>query len=375
MTLPNVRSFLSLASVILLATGCNSDQLERIDRLEAELRGIRSDTRDEVKELKNRIIAAETSIGVSSGGRSFEDRVTQLEASVSEYASMRQGNSGMVYLRPNLRGHAPLSTDHGTFLIRMEGMDLNLETGGYNVHLNIGNPHALAIEQFTLLGDHGGGTPVLDEGESYHLQNPKIRKWQESLKPFEYRVSTTLEPFSWTPFDIELSADSRDELEMIRFSMQIENARLKRQAAIGGSENPFAHISVESERASVLRTEYGAFLITVKGTEKTDLGTRVDLEIGNPYGFTINECRLVGEHGPGIPRREESDNPEEFSERMGAWSTSLQPFESQVSARIANFRWNAASILIPGEPEQVQFLRCQLRIEDVTLPAATDKVR
>jgi hypothetical protein len=368
------RFFLLLASIGIAVSGCNSDLQQRVDRLEAELRGVRSDTRDEVSELKNRVISAETKIGISSDGRSFEERVTQLEASVSEYASMQQGKNGMVYLRPNLRGHAPLDTDHGTFLVRMEGMDLNLETGGYDVHLNIGNPHAIAIEQFSLVGDHGGGTPELDEGEAYSLDNPKIRKWQEGLKPFEYRVTTTLEPFSWTPFDIELAADSRDELEMIRFSLRVENARLKRQAAIGGSENPHAHISVGAKGASVLRTEYGAFLITVKGTEKTDLGTRVDLEIGNPYGFTINQCRLVGEHGPAIPQRADSENPEDFSQKMGDWSAKLQPFEAMISSDIANFRWNSTSVLIPGPIEQVQFLRCQLRVEDVTLPAATDKV-
>ncbi|MDF1851299.1 MAG: hypothetical protein P1U85_10730 [Verrucomicrobiales bacterium] len=375
MKFPTVRILFLLTPLSLLLSGCNSDLEERVDRLEAELRGVRSDTRDEVSELKNRVISAETTIGISSDGRSFEDRIGQLEASVSEYASMRQGNNGMVYLRPNLRGHAPLNTDHGTFLVRMEGMDLNIETGGYNVHLNIGNPHAIAIEQFTLVGDHGGGTPQLAEGEAYSLDNPKIRKWQESLKPFEYRVTKTLEPFSWTPFDIELTADSREELEMIRFSLRVENARLKRQTAIGGSENPYAHISIDSQAASVLRTEYGAFLITVKGAEKTDLGTRLDLEIGNPYGFTINECRLVGEYGPAIPQRADSTTPEEFSEQMGTWSASLQPFESMVSSKVSNFRWNAASVLIPGPIENVQFLRCQLRVEDVTLPAATDKSR
>ncbi len=368
------RLFLFLAPIGIAVSGCNSDLQERVDRLEAELRGVRSDTRDEVKELKSRVISAETKIGISSDGRSFGERVTQLEASVSEYASMEKGKAGMVYLRPNLRGHAPLETDHGTFLVRMEGMDLNLETGGYDIHLNIGNPHAIAIEQFSLIGDHGGGTPQLDEGEAYSLDNPKIRRWQDSLKPFEYRVNTTLEPFSWTPFDVELAADSRDELEMIRFSLRVENARLKRQAAVGGSENPYAHISVAAKGASVLRTEYGAFLITVKKAEKTDLGTRLDLEIGNPYGFTINQCRLVGEHGPAIPLRADSNSPEEFSQKMGDWSAKLQPFESMISSDVANFRWNSTSVLIPCPLEQAQFLRCQLRVEDVTLPAATDKV-
>ncbi|MDC0251812.1 hypothetical protein OAK74_00890, partial [bacterium] len=226
---------LSTAAIIgacAFLTGCNKDLEERIDRLEAELRSVRSDTRDEVVELKDRVIAAENTVGMSDNSLTFAERLSALERN-----SGGEGGpaSGTVYLRPNLQGHAPLSTDHGTFLVRIEGMELNVENNSYSVHLNVGNPHAIAVEQFTLTGDHGGGTPQLDEGEEYTLENPKIREWQASLKPFEYRVTKTLEPFAWTPFDIELEASSREELEMIRFSMAIENARLKRVGAGSGN--------------------------------------------------------------------------------------------------------------------------------------------
>src|SRR5690606_21515205 len=133
-----------------------------------------------------------------------------------EVLSMKSRDNEMVYLRANLQGHAPLLTDHGTFLVRMEGIDLNVGSGGYTVHLNVGNPQAIAVQQFTLRGDHGGGTPELPEDEDYNLRNEKIKVWQETLKPFEYRVTKTLEPFSWTPFDIEIAADTREDLEMIR---------------------------------------------------------------------------------------------------------------------------------------------------------------
>ncbi|MEM6916653.1 MAG: hypothetical protein AAF491_08825 [Verrucomicrobiota bacterium] len=371
MTPSPFRTLILLLAGIALSA-CDKDLQERVDRLEAELRGVRSDTRDEVESLKARVIAAETSVGVSSDERTFEERISDLEGSLSQVIAMKGATNNMVYLRPNLQGHAPLLTDHGTFLVRMEGMDLNLTQGGYTVHLNIGNPHAVAVEQFTLVGDYGGGTPELAEGEEYTLNNPKIRAWQETLTPFETRVTKSLEPFSWTPFDIELPANSRDELEMIRFSMNIENARLKRQNS-GSGANSFSHIRVDSEGASVLRTDYGAFLISVKGSEKTDLGTKLTLEIGNPYGFTINQCRLVGDHGPELPERGETESADLYNERMRNWSASLKPFEAHVSAKVANFRWNRATILIPAEEDQVKFLRCQLRVEDVTLPAATER--
>ena len=128
----------------LCLTGCNKDLEERIDRLEAELRGVRSDTRDTVDELKTRVISAETKVGVSGEGKTLDERIATLEGSFGEVLTMKSRDNEMVYLRANLQGHAPLLTDHGTFLVRMEGIDLNLGTGGYTVHLNIGNPQAIA---------------------------------------------------------------------------------------------------------------------------------------------------------------------------------------------------------------------------------------
>ncbi len=365
-------SLILLGFSTMLLSSCDNELQGRVDRLEAELRGIRSDTRDEVGELKNRVIAAETTVGVGGDGISITDRIAALEAATGPTGG--QANNKVVYLRPNLQGHSPVETDHGVFLVRMEGIDLNNKTGTFIVHLNIGNPHAVAIQQFVLKGDHGGGTPELDEGEEYSLTNPKIKTWLKTLKPFQFRVSKTLEPFAWTPFDIELAAESREDLEMIRFSLLIENARLNRRSADGSTtDQDFTHLKVGSKAASVFKTEYGAFLVSVKKTEKTEVGTRVHLEIGNPYGFTINQCRLVGDYGPEIPAREESATPEEFAKRMQEWSAKLKPFESMISSKVANFRWNRTTILVPSTSVEVGFLRCQLRVEDVTLPAATDK--
>lgn len=368
------RFAIATTALTLSLSGCNQDLEDRLDRLEAELRGIRSDTRDEVNSLKERVISAETKVGVSDDGTSLDQRVDLIEDSLSEAISSKSADNNMVYLRPLLQGHAPLPTDHGTFLVRIEGMDLNVESSGFTVHLNIGNPHALAIQQFTLKGDHGGGTPELLEDDDYSPDNPAIIAWQKTLKPFEYRVSKTLEPFSWTPFDIVLEADAREELELIRFEMIIENAQLNRPGGMGGdSSNQFSHISVDSKAASVLKTEYGAFLIVIKNAVEDENGTKLDIEIGNPYGFTINQCRLLGDFGTALPKREDSPSNEDYSEKMQAWSASLQPFESLVSDKISNFRWNKATIRVPAPANQVKFLRAQLRVEDVTLPAATEK--
>src|SRR5688572_24141085 len=105
-------------------SACDDDLQQRVDRLEAELRGVRSDTRDSVDALKNRVIAAETKVGVSDSGKTLDERISLLEGSFGEVLSMKSRDNEMVYLRANLQGHAPLLTDHGTFLVRMEGIDL-----------------------------------------------------------------------------------------------------------------------------------------------------------------------------------------------------------------------------------------------------------
>ncbi len=343
---------------------------ERVDRLEAELREVRSNTRDEVNTLADRVEAAEAKVGdAPAASGSVDQRLNDLQDSVNRIAAAQKSGDNMAYLRPNLNGHTPLPTDHGTFLVRIEGIDLDVASGKYSVHLNIGNPMALAVQQFTLRGDHGGGIPQLKDGEEYSIYNKKIEEWQRTLSPFEATVTKTLEPESWTPFDIQVEADSREQLELIRFEMMIENAHLERkEASAGGSQH--GHIVVDSGAASVLKTDYGAFLISVKKAEPSASGTRLHIEIGNPYGFTINQCRLIGDYGEMVPKRDPTESSQAFAERLQTWTNTLLPFDSNVEMKLSSFRWNKATIIVPGPPEKVKFLRAQLRVENVTLPNA-----
>jgi len=361
---------ISAALALFLLGGCNEDLEKRIDRLEAELREVRSDTRDQVNGLGDRVEAAEAKVENSSSAKNLEKRFANLQSSVNQMMRSQSGPDKMAYLRPNLKGHSTLPTDHGTFLVRIEGIDLDAAAGGYQIHLNIGNPMALAVQQFTLHGDYGGGVPKLEKGEEYSVYNKKIEEWQKTLTPFEATVTKTLKPFSWTPFNIGIKADSRDDLQLIRFSMKILNAQLEKQNVGGGGSAEFGHILVDSKAASVLKTDYGAFLIAVKKVEKGKTGTVLSIDIGNPYGFTINQCRIVGDFGGNIPKKLPSESPEETAARIQEWMDGLQPFDSLVSSRISAFRWNRATISVPGAPENVKFLRCQLKVENVTLPNA-----
>lgn len=364
-------TFLPVAISAFLLSGCNKEAEERLDKLEAEIRAIRSDTRDEVATIQDRVEAAELKLGNSTEKDNLVKRLDEIDSNLRQLRQNMGSTDKRAYLRPHLNGHTPLPTDHGTFLVRIEGMDLNLQTGGYDVHLNIGNPFALAVQQFSLKGDFGGGVPELAEGEEISLFNKKIEEWQKTLTPFEATIAKTLKPYTWTPFDLQLPADTRDQLELIRFTMSVENAHLDKRSAGGAGSNEFAHLNVNSKAASVIKTDYGAFLLLIKEATKDKNGTRLNIEIGNPYGFSISQCRIIGDFGKEIPQRTEGEDQQTFANRLQTWSDSLQPFEAAVTSKLSAFRWNRASIVIPGSLEDVEFLRCQLRVEIVTLPSAS----
>lgn len=360
-----ISSALSIA-VAVFTSACNDS--ERLDRLESEIRAIRSDTRDEIETLRDQVDAS----GAAQGPSALDSRVERLESRLVELLEKADDRGDMAYLRANANGHATMQTDHGPFLIRLEGIDLNVGGEGFTAHLEIGNPLSLSIQQFVLKGDFGSGVPSLAPGQQYSVYNRQIEEWQRTLSPFEVRVTKPLQPMTWTPVDVLLDARSRDELELIRFSMIVENAHLEGITSNSSTTNDFAHLSVDSESASVLRTDYGAFLIVVKRAERAGVGTRLDIEIGNPYGFTINQCRLVGDFGSPIPKRGVGEPQAQFLGKLQEWTAGLKPFNSQITSKLSSFRWNTASILVPGPPEEVKFLRARLRIENVTLPQATD---
>ncbi len=200
--------------------------------------------------------------------------------------------------------------------------------------------------------------------------NKKIEEWQKTLTPFEATITKPLAPYAWTPFSIGVKANSRDDLQLIRFTMSVDNAHLEKTGIGKSSGGTVGHLRVDSKSASALKTDYGAFLIAIKKAEKGKNGTVLHIEIGNPYGFTINQCRLVGDFGEDVPKKQPSEASEKFSDRVQVWTDSLQPFDSMISSKLSAFRWNKATITVPGSLEKVKFLRCQLRVENVTLPNA-----
>ncbi|MDF1815095.1 MAG: hypothetical protein P1V20_23025 [Verrucomicrobiales bacterium] len=364
---------LRIFPAITLFALCGCIDTERLDRLEADIRAIKSDTRDAVETLRAEIDAANLKQD-DGAGTPIESRFDHLEKKFSELLEKYDDRGDMAYLsRNNLNGHATMQTDHGSFLVRLEGIDLNVGGQGFNVHLSIGNTTGVSIQQFVLKGDFGSGVPVLSPGQDYSLYNKQIDEWQRTLTPFEVMVTKPLKPMSWTPIDVVLEASSRDDLDLMRFAMVVQNAHLEGISASGSSGDSYAHLEIDSNAAGVLKTDYGAFLVVARDPEAAGVGTRVKIDLGNPYGFTVNQCRLVGDFGQPIPKRGVGEPQAKFLARLDEWTSSLKPFSAQIDSKISSFRWNEASVLIPGAPGEVKFLRAQLRIENVTLPHATDR--
>lgn len=353
---------------VFILSGCVDKK--RVDKLDSEIRSLKSDTRDEIDALRDRLDAYES----NADGSPNEERFVELENRITRLLEKNDDRSKMAYLSSNnTNGHATIQTDHGAMLVRLEGIDLNVGGQGFNVHLSIGNPTGVSIQQFLLKGDYGSGVPVLSPGQNYSLYNKQIDSWQKTLTPFEVLVTKPLKPMAWTQVDVILDARSRDDLDLMRFGMVIQNAHLEGINVAGGSGDTHAHISIDSNSAGVLKTDYGAFLIVARDSQSAGVGTRVKIDIGNPYGFAINQCRLVGDFGQPLPKRKVGETQAKFLNRLDEWTASLKPFSAQIDSKVSSFRWNEASILIPGPPSEVKFLRAQLRIENVTLPHVKEK--
>ncbi len=364
--------FLAGLSLPLVLTQCTDQELvERVDRLEAELRSVRSDTREEVAGLRNRVIDAETDLGESVSDVPFATRLEQAERAMKNLVAQKSQDSSTVTLSRTMQGHAPLRTDHGTLLARMGDIQIALQREGFLVTVELGNPHAMSISDFTLTGKFGGATPVLEEGEVYSLENEKLAKWEASLGEFEQRFSVNLEPMSWTKIQIFVPAPDRDEIEMLRFSLMVHQSDLTPPPLSKFEEAAqFAQLEAGASGARVFRTDYGAFLVRVMRVEAAGTGSRVHLELGNPYGFIIDGARLVGNVAPSRPRRQADESPSVYAQRMQEWSARLTPFEAAIAGSLQKNRWSKVTAQVPLPPQQAQFFYCQLQLDEVSLPEA-----
>ncbi|MCB1230960.1 MAG: hypothetical protein KDN19_11865 [Verrucomicrobiae bacterium] len=294
-----------------------------------------------------------------------ESRFQRIEQSLTNVIRTKEESEAVAYLDPTSPGHRTLQTDHGTFLVRLEGFEKN-PLGGFNVELNVGNPMGLEIQEYRLKGDFGQPAPKLNPGEAYSDFSKRLDEWQTSLTPFEQTLTDPILPNAWSRVILPLNAGSEDALKLIRVAMVIQRARLANQE---GSEGEFSVINADSDGAGLVKTDYGPLLMTVTGMEPEGTSTRVNVMVGNPFGFVINEGMLTGQFGPSPPRKMETEAPALYQKRLQIWSEQMEDFQTRFSGSIAPLRWSQASFTLPTtDQNSIKYLRIKLQVSNITLP-------
>lgn len=360
--------------------GPNKAVLERrIDQLELEIEILKRKNEESADftdatatDFKDRLAQAEqkSQEALQQAGTAITQqkaRFERLEKSVSSVLRIKEQSESMAYLSPSKVGHRTLQTGHGPFLVRLEGLEREALNNRFLANLSVGNPNGLMIQEFTLKGEFGQPAPELKPGEAYSEYSERLDTWQKTLTPFEESFVKMLEPNSWTPVELPLNAPNLESLKMMRFTMIIRRAHL----AGNSGEPEYSVINTGGTGASLVKTDYGPFLVTVSRMETEGATTRVYLTIGNPFGFVVNEATLKGEFGPAPPRQMDSEPAEIFRRRLHTWSEQMAPFEANLSGAIAPFRWSDASVSIPtSDRSKVSYIRCQMNVVNITLPKA-----
>lgn len=351
---------------------------ERLDELEDKIKVVekRADSAILASEagghdLKQRVEAAEQKSGealaqTSTLSEEQNARFQRIEQSLTNVMRIKEENEAVAYLEPSSPGHRTLQTEHGTFLVRIEGIARDPVNGGFRVELNIGNPMGLEIQEFRLKGDFGLLAPKLNPGEAYGDYSKRLDEWQKTMTPFDEGLIEAILPNAWTRVSLPLrTATAQETLQLIRVAMVVNRARLANQEG----EGDYSVVNADSDGAGLVKTDYGPLLMTVTGMEPEGASTRVRVMVGNPFGFIINEALLTGQFGPSPPRKMETESVDLFRKRLEMWSEQMAPLESRFTGAIAPLRWSEASFLVPtSDQARIKYLRLKMQVTNLTLP-------
>ncbi|NNE90841.1 MAG: hypothetical protein HKN23_04270 [Verrucomicrobiales bacterium] len=371
-----------LGAVLCFSVSCKDQELERrVEMLEAELKTVKSSTQDRIDQsssksddINRRMELSEQKITeaqaqVSTVVTQHETRFQRLEKSISDLVRMQEQREKQAYLRPGIAENIALQTELGSFLVRLVDIKPALGSGGSVARINLGNPSNIAIQEFTLKGDFGGGAPVLKPGEQYTEYSKRLDEWQKGLTPFEQTLVKEITPNSWTTIELPISATGENPVQLIRFTMTVKRAQLAVNES-NESNDKFSVFYLDAQGASVLKTDYGGFLISPlpRSPEPDGIGRNIFVKVGNPTGFTVKGSKLIGQYGPKPPSRLPGEQDEMFSQRISNWKKELRDFEADLVGIINETRWSEVSFYIPeSELSRMQFFRVQLKLENVSL--------
>lgn len=379
----NVRHCLRLCTATCIAcsliflTACEEEQ-EKIETLETEVALLKNSLRD----LKDRIqgesertdnfnhrietTEQQSKDALDQASNAILQQATRfkrMEEGVAQIAKIQQKRESQAYLKIGQEGHTPIRTTHGTFLIRVGKLD-PIPDGGSLVHLVIGNSLGLTVQQFVLKGDFGGPAPKLEPGEKYEFFSQRLDDWQKTLTPFEVTINTELKPDRWTKATFNLPiANNKSSIELLRLSMSINKALLNEKDQF----SDYSITSINSKNATMLKSQYGSFLLAIDNFERQEGGVLIYARIANPIGYTIARSELEGWFGPNPPTRIASESTQDFVDRFKIWNDNLKPFKIPISTRLKPDLWTPISFVMPADESHLNYIRLKFNVQGVAM--------
>ncbi len=359
--------------------GCSDsakqEALEReVKKLETDLRQLKSQldleretNKSTLTDLTNRLAETERQASElkETSATYFEGKDNRLQY-VEEALDQLSKSVSYTIIRPGMETSQPLQNAFGTFLVRIQDFTVSAPGEGYVLKMKVGNTTGMVVHEFVLAGDFGPPRPVPDSGEDPEVFREKLNLWFASRIPFEETYSKTLQPGQWTSVDLPMKASSMNDLEYTQLAMDV------RRAGLGDpeSEKYLSLIDINETGFRPVRSAFGTFLLAVKSAEPTDSGLlKLTMNIGNPLGLSIAQSRFLGNVGPARPVKKDSENPDEFAQRIEEWQNDIKPFEIKVYDSIGPVRWSEVSLILPvRDRESAEYIELGIEPLNVSLP-------
>jgi hypothetical protein len=127
----------------------------------------------------------------------------------------------------NSKNFDTVRSDEGTFLISCQGAEPYLE--GYKVHLQIGNPTMLTVNNPKLTVEWGTSEQESAKSDSERGINDPIAwnsNWKKSLRQTTVTLNESLRPGFWNDVDVIVSPAKANELSHFKVSIVTDSVSL-----------------------------------------------------------------------------------------------------------------------------------------------------
>jgi len=131
------------------------------------------------------------------------------------------------YVDVNSKSFSTAKSEEGTFLVSCQGVEPYLE--GYKVHLQIGNPTMLTVDNAKLTIEWGISEVASAKSDSAKgINDPTawVSNWKKSLHQTTTTLNESLRPGFWNDVEVIVSPAKADELAHFKVSMQTDSVRL-----------------------------------------------------------------------------------------------------------------------------------------------------